>query len=78
MAIGIMKIKQSAFVWDLIIEQGFTNCHINVIAMKANSFIKMRNRNDYKKAELQICQKLVGKLIYFLCNTSSDISCMFE
>lgn len=38
-AAGTMKIDQSAFTRDLVIEEGLTDCNANVIPMKASSSI---------------------------------------
>lgn len=40
-ASGTMKISQSAFIRDLVIEEGLTECNANVIPMKAGSAIEM-------------------------------------
>lgn len=38
---GTMKISQSAFIQDLVIEKGLIKCNTNVIPMKTGSVIKM-------------------------------------
>ncbi len=52
LAAGIMKIDQSAFIQDLVIEKGLTDCNANVIPMKAGSSIKMADLEDYESADL--------------------------
>lgn len=52
MAARIMKINQSAFIRDLIIEEGLTECNANVIPMKARSFIEMPEPNDYDETDI--------------------------
>lgn len=42
-----MKIDQSAFMRDLIIEEGLTECNTNIIQIKTGSFIKKSEPDDY-------------------------------
>lgn len=53
-AADMIKIHQSKFVRDLMIEEGFTNYNANVILMKASSSIKMTDSKNYKEANLHI------------------------
>lgn len=53
-ALGIIKISQSAFIWDLVIEEGLTECNANVIPMKAGSTIEMMEPEDYEEVDLRI------------------------
>lgn len=69
-----MKIDQSAFIRDLVIEKGLTDCNANVISMKAGSSIKMTDPEDYKEADFCTYQQLIGKLMYFTCGTRPDIA----
>lgn len=69
-----MKIHQSAFIQDLVIEKRLTNCNANVIPMKAGSSIEILDLEDYEKANFHTYQKLVGKLMYLSCSTRPDIS----
>lgn len=69
-----MKIYQSVFVRDQVIEEKFTNCNTNIIPIKVGSCIKMIDIEDYKKADLRIYQKLIKKLIYLLCDIRLDIA----
>lgn len=69
-----MKIDQSAFIQDLVIEKGLTECNANVIPMKADSAIEMSEPKDYEEADLSTYQRLIGKLLYLLCGTRSDIA----
>lgn len=73
-AASTMKIHQSAFIRDLVIEEGLTDCNANVIPMKAGSSIEMSDPEDYEEANLHTYQRLVGKLMYFSCGTRPDIS----
>lgn len=62
-AMGIMKIDKLAFIKDLVIDEGFTNCNAPIIPMKAGSLIQMLDPNDYEKTDLHKYQWLIGKLI---------------
>ena len=73
-AAGTMKIHQSAFIRDLVIEERLTDCNANVIPMKAGSSIEMTDLEDYEKTDLRTYQRLVGKLMYLSCGTRSDIA----
>lgn len=73
-AAGIMKIDQSAFIRDLVIEEGLTECNANVISMKAGSAIEMTEPEDYEEADLRTYQRLIGKLMYLACGTRPDIA----
>lgn len=42
--------------------------------MKAGSLIKMNNTNDYEEINIKAYLRLIGKLIYLLCDTRSEIS----
>ena len=66
-AAGTMKIHQLAFIRDLVIEEGLTNCNANVIPMKAGSSIEMTDLEDYEETDLRTYQRLVGKLMYLSC-----------
>lgn len=52
MARRIIKINQTAFIKDLVIEEGLTNCNTNVIPMKAKSAIEMSKPNNYNKTNI--------------------------
>lgn len=69
-----MKIHQSAFIQDLVIEEGLTDFNANVIPMKAGSFIEMLDSEDHEEADLHTYQRLVGKLMYLLYGIRPDIS----
>ena len=60
--IGTIKINQSAFIRDLVIEEGFTDCNISIIPMKSGLSIEMLNSNDYKETNLYKYQQLIYKL----------------
>lgn len=72
--VGIMKVYQLAFVWDLVIEEGLINCNTNVIIMRADWSIKMTNPEDYDNTDLYIYQKFVEKLMYFSWDIRLDIT----
>lgn len=69
-----MKVQQSAFVRDLVIDKGLTECNANVIQMKAGSSIEMTDPEDYEKINLYTYQKLIGKLMYLFYGTKPDIA----
>ncbi len=69
-----MKIDQSAFIWDIVIEEGLTERNANVIPMKAGSSIKMTEPENYKETDLTTFQRLVGKLLYLVYGSRSDIA----
>lgn len=48
---GTMKIDQSAFIRNLVIEEEFTDYNANVIPIKAGSAIEMIDPEDYKETE---------------------------
>ncbi len=68
------KIDQSAFIWELVIEEKLTKCNANIIPMKAGSSIEMTEPEDYKETDLRIYQQLVGKLMYLAFGTRPDIT----
>ncbi len=51
-AIHMMKIDQSTFIRDLVIEEGLEKCDTNVIPIKADLAIKMLDSKDYNKTDL--------------------------
>ncbi len=69
-----MRIHQSAFIRDLVLEKGLINCNANIIPIKAGLFIEMSEPEDYEEADYRIYQRLVGKLMYLLCGTRPDIA----
>ena len=69
-----MKIDLSAFIKDLVIEEGLTNCNATIISIKAGLAIDMPNANNYEETELLEYQQLIGKLMYFACGTRPDIA----
>lgn len=73
-AMGTMKIDQSAFIRDLVIEEGLTDCNAPVILMKAGSAIEMLDPDDYEETELHEYQRLIGKSMYPACGTRPDIA----
>lgn len=73
-----MKIHQSAFIRDLVIDEALTNCNANIILIKAGSSIEITNLENYKIAHLRTYQRLVEKLMYLLCSTKPDIVFVVE
>lgn len=71
---GTLKIEQSACIRDLLEEEDPTDCKSVNIPMKAGSTIDMGEPNDYEKADLKSYQRLIGKLMYLLCGTRTDIA----
>ena len=71
-AAGTMKIDQSAFIRDLVIEERLTDCNSNVIPMKAGSSIEMISPEDYEEADLRTYQRLIGKLMYLACGVEDE------
>lgn len=69
-----MKIDQLAFVQDLVIKEGLTNCNANVIPIKAGLSIKMTDSEDYEEADLHTYQRLIRKLMYLIYGTRLDIA----
>lgn len=69
-----MKIDQSAFIRDLIEEEGMSDCNSVNIPMKAGNFIDMPEADDHEEADLKTYQRLVGKLMYLSCGTRPDIA----
>lgn len=69
-----MKIDQSAFIRDLVIEEGLIDCNANVIPMKAGCAIYMVETDDHEEVDLQVYQRLIGKLMYLACGTRPDIA----
>ena len=51
-ATHIMKIDQSAFIRDLVIEEGLTECIANIIPMKVGSVIGMIDPDNYNETDL--------------------------
>ena len=73
-AMRTMKIDQSAFIRDLVIEEGLEECNANVIPMKVGSAINMLDPEDYDETDLHEYQRLIGKLMYLSCGTRPDIA----
>ena len=76
LAVRTIKIDQSAFIRDLVIEEGLTNCNANVIPMKVGSAIEINDSEDYEETELREYQHLISKLMYLAYGTRSDITFM--
>ena len=69
-----LKIDQSSFIRDLVIEESLTNCNSNIIPMKARSAIEMIEHDDYEDTEIKLYQYLIGNLIYLACGRRPDIA----
>ena len=69
-----LKIDQSSFIRDLVIEENLTNCNSNIIPMKAGSAIEMIKHDDYEDIEIKPYQHLIDKLMYLACGTRPDIA----
>ncbi len=48
-----MKIDQSAFIRDLVIEEGLTEFNANVIPMKVGSTTEKTEPENYEEADLR-------------------------
>lgn len=68
-----MKINQSAFIQDLVIEKRPAKYNANIILIKASSAIEMLEPENYKKTDLCMYQQLIGKLIYLAYGIRPDI-----
>ena len=77
-AASTIKIHQSAFISDLVIEKGLINCNANVIPIKAGLSIKMSDPENYEEANLHTYQRLVEKLMYLSYGTRPDILFVVE
>lgn len=56
MATRTIKIDQTVFIRDLIIEEELIDWNVNIIPMKASSAIKMSKSDDYDKTDIYIYQ----------------------
>lgn len=68
-----MKIDQSAFIRDLVEDEGMRDCNPVSTPMKAGNFIDMQREDDYEEVNLKICQRLIGKLMYLSYGTRPNI-----
>lgn len=48
-----MKIDQSVFIRDHVIEKALIKCNANIIPIKAGLVIEITEPEDYKKIEVQ-------------------------
>ena len=67
-----LKIDQSAFIWNIIKEEGLSGYNATNI-MKAGRFLDILEENDGEKIVLKIYHQLLSKLMYLSCSTRSDI-----
>lgn len=72
--IQTIKINQSAFIRDLVMEESLDNCNANIVPMKARFSIDMSDADAYKEEDLHTFQQLIEKLIYLACGTRPDIA----
>lgn len=68
-----MKIDQSIFIKDLVIKKSLTDYNAIGILMKTSLAIDMFNTDDYKKTTFYKYQRLIGRLIYLICETRPNI-----
>lgn len=73
-----MQINQSVLNKNLIIEKKLKDCNANIIPIKTRLFIKMLNRKNFNKTDLQEYQQLVGKLMYLASKIRPDIAFAIE
>lgn len=71
--LSILKIDQSAFIYDLVEEEVMRDCNPIITPMKTCNFIEMQD-NNYKEVDIKVYQQLIGKLMYLSCGTQPDIS----
>lgn len=69
-----IRVSQLAYIRDLLEEENLTNCNAPIILMKAGSFIKINEPDDYDKADLGDYQRLIGKLMYLAYKTRPNIA----
>ena len=69
-----MKLDQSTFIQNLVIEKNLSNYNANLVLIKANSAINMPKVKNYEEKNLHKNQRLIGKMIYLACGTRSDIT----
>lgn len=74
----MIKIDELAFIHNLVKDKSMRDCNPVSTPMKADNFIKMQRKDNYKKINLKIYQWLIGKLMYLSCDTRSDISFVVE
>lgn len=72
--LGTIKIDQSKFIKDLVIDERLINCNITVILIKADLVINIPNVDDYEETELHKYQWLIDKLIYLAYKIRPDIA----
>lgn len=70
----MLRIDQSAFIRNLVKEEGMRDYNPVSTPMKAGNYIEMQDKKDYKKADIKAYQHLIGKLMYLFCGTRPDIS----
>ena len=70
----ILKIDQSAFIYNFFKSENITNCNFVNILMKTRYFINIQKSGNYKKAKIKPYLQLIGKLIYLLYGIKLDIS----
>lgn len=73
----MLKIDQSAFIYNLFEYKNMTNYNSINILMKARFFIDIQKLGDYEKLEIKLYQQLIGKLIYILYGIRPNIFIIF-
>lgn len=73
-ASSTMKIDQSAFIRDLVMDEDLSDYNANVVPIKAGSAIDMSDVDAYEQENLHTYQRLIGKLMYLACGTRPDIA----
>lgn len=63
-----------AFIQDLVIKEDLTEYNTNVIPIKTSFSIKMIESNSYEEAESWLYYCFIGKLMYLVYGTRSDIA----
>lgn len=71
--LGNIKIDQSVFIRNLVIEEELLNCNAIIILMKGDLIIDMPDTDDYEATKLHEYQQLIGKLMYLICETKPNI-----
>lgn len=69
-----LKINQSSFICNLVIEENLIDCNSNIIPMKASSAIKIIKHDNYKIIEIKPYQHLMRKFMYLTCGIWPNIA----
>lgn len=74
MEVGIDKIDQKRYIWDLLEVEKINSCHATIFPIKAGLFISIDQTDNDNSANLAVYQWLMEKLIYFIYRTRPNIS----